>query len=140
MRLIIDTNILIAALIRDPVVRAVLLHPDLTFYAPDHLLYEIKKHEDLFLAKSGLAHPEFEAVLSMLVERVAILSHDDIREHMVEARNVMGIIDPDDATFIACALTVRNDGIWTEDRDFLKQSRIRIWSTKEILRYLREQE
>jgi predicted nucleic acid-binding protein len=136
VELIVDTNILVAGLIRDSVVRQVLLHPDFTFYAPDHLLYEIEKHKNLFLAKSKLSCPAFEAVLNMLVERVSILSHDDIQKHIGEARGIIGKIDPDDATFIACALAVKNDGIWTEDRDFSRQSKIRVWSTKELLQYL----
>ena len=127
-----------ADLLRDSVVRELLLHPDFTFYAPDHLLYEIEKHKELFLAKSKLSRPAFDSVLNMLVERVSILSHDDIQRHMGKAREIIGKIDPDDATFIACSLAVKNDGIWTEDRDFSRQSKIRIWSTKELLQYLFE--
>ena len=138
MELIVDTNILVAGLIRDSVVREILLHPDFMFYAPDHLLYEIEKHKELFLAKSKLSRPTFDTVLNMLVERVSIQSHDEIQKHIDEARGIIGKIDPDDAPIIACALAVKNDGIWTEDCDFSKQSKIRIWSTKELLQYLLE--
>ena len=50
-----------------------------------------------------------------------------------EAKKIIGDIDQDDVTFIALALAIPNNGIWTEDKHFKKQNKIKIWSTKEIL-------
>jgi len=50
----------------------------------------------------------------------------------------MGKIDRDDVPFIALALSFPNDGIWTEDRHFLKQRRVKVWRTRELLKLLKE--
>ena len=48
----------------------------------------------------------------------------------------MDMIDPKDTPFIALALAVENDGVWSEDRRFEQQSRVKVWKTKELLRRL----
>ena len=49
-------------------------------------------------------------------------------------------IDEKDAPIIACALAISNEGIWTEDKHFEKQNRIKIWKTKELEEYLEKTE
>ena len=45
---------------------------------------------------------------------------------MNEAKEIMDKIDPSDTPFIALALVVENDGIWSDDRHFEEQNRIKI--------------
>lgn len=45
-------------------------------------------------------------------------------------------IDPDDAPFLACALAICADGIWTEDAHFDRQDRVRVWKTSDLLDYI----
>jgi predicted nucleic acid-binding protein len=45
----------------------------------------------------------------------------------------MDAIDPDDTPFIALASAVENDGIWSDDKHFQQQTRIRVWQTKDLL-------
>jgi predicted nucleic acid-binding protein len=42
-------------------------------------------------------------------------------------------IDEDDTEFLALALSFQNDGIWSEDRDFQRQTAVRVWKTGELL-------
>jgi predicted nucleic acid-binding protein len=44
---------------------------------------------------------------------------------MDDAKEIMDNIDPSDTPFIALALAVENDGIWSDDEHFNKQNRIR---------------
>lgn len=43
-------------------------------------------------------------------------------------------IDPDDVVFIAADLGINNSIIWTDDKDFDKQTDIRIIKTKELVK------
>ena len=44
----------------------------------------------------------------------------------------MDIIDSKDTPFIAAALALPADGIWTFDADFNKQKEVKTFSTKEL--------
>lgn len=48
----------------------------------------------------------------------------------------MDRIDPSDTPFIALALSIESDGIWSDDDHFQMQDRVRIWKTKELVRFL----
>lgn len=56
---------------------------------------------------------------------------------MEHAKEIMGHVDIEDVVFIALALSVENDGIWTDDADFEKQTKIKIWKTGDILSILK---
>ena len=45
-------------------------------------------------------------------------------------------IDVDDAQFIATALAVENDGLWSFDDDVKRQKRVKIFSAGEIIRLI----
>ena len=50
----------------------------------------------------------------------------------------MDKIDPDDTPFIALALAVENDGIWSDDKHFEQQNRIKIWKTGALSKSIEE--
>jgi len=130
---IVDTNRIIAGLIRDSTSREILLNPNFEFYTPDFLLSEIKTHKDLIMKKGDLSERKFNTIYELLIDRINVLPKSDIMDHIDEAKQIIGNIDRDDVTFIALALAISNNGIWTEDKHFKKQNKIKIWNTKEIL-------
>jgi predicted nucleic acid-binding protein len=48
----------------------------------------------------------------------------------------MGKIDIEDVNYIALALSIENNGIWSDDKHFLKQDKIRVYRTEEIINLL----
>jgi len=48
----------------------------------------------------------------------------------------MDKIDPDDTIFVALGLSIKNNGIWSDDKHFEKQDRIKVWKTKDLLNYI----
>jgi predicted nucleic acid-binding protein len=46
MRLVIDTNVLIAALLKDSTIRLLLLSPKFTFYLPRYSFKEVEKCQE----------------------------------------------------------------------------------------------
>jgi predicted nucleic acid-binding protein len=50
-----------------------------------------------------------------------------------KAVEIMEYIDVNDSPYLALAMSFKNDGIWTEDTDFEKQTTIKVWKTKDLL-------
>lgn len=136
MILVVDTNEIISALIRDFSSRRVLLSPRFFFYTPDFTLDEINKYIPLITRKSSLPRRHVLLLINDLLQRVQIIEFDKYRNKYAEAEKIIGEVDPDDVPFIALALSISNDGIWSNDKHFLKQERIKIWTTKDLIKLI----
>jgi predicted nucleic acid-binding protein len=137
MRLVLDTNVLIASLIKDSVTRAILLLPDFEYLLPEFALEEITRHRPKIARLSGLAPEELDLLLSILLESVSVVPTERIVPHLAAAEKLIGASDPDDVPFVALALAEENDGIWSNDRAFAGLPGIRVWKTTELKAYLR---
>ena len=138
MILIIDSNVLLSGLIRNGGTRALLIDSPFELCAPETLVNEVRKYKEYILKKSGLSDEEFEILFSLLMEVVRIIPMDSYVGYIGEAEKIIGDVDKNDVVFVALALSFINDGIWSDDNDFLKQDRIRIYKTGELIRnYLR---
>ena len=138
MKLIVDTNVLISALVKKSTVRGLLLNPLFEFYVPEHCIEEIERHVGEISERSGLSVENVFLLLGVLLASVQVVPAEEVVKKYKEAEKIMGKIDRDDVPFIALALSFPNDGIWTEDKHFLKQSRVRVWRTRELLKLLAE--
>ena len=47
------------------------------------------------------------------------------------AEEIMVDIDRSDIPFVAAALSLLCDGIWSDDADLKRQKRVKVWNTKE---------
>ena len=131
--MIVDTNRLIAATLRDSSSRRVLLCDKFEFYAPTLAREELFRHRLELLEKSGLPRARFYFGLRLVLSRVRLVDGVESLPAFQLAERVMEPIDVDDAPFVALALSIENDGIWTEDRHFEKQNVVRVWKTAELL-------
>lgn len=136
MRVIIDTNSIISALIKDSSSRKIIIESGIEFYAPEEIIIEIYKHKDLILKKSDLTKKDFGILFKKLLEYIKIVPNFEVLNKEKEARNIMDHIDKNDTVFIACALCLENDGIWSDDKHFEKQRRIKIWKTDDLIRLI----
>lgn len=138
MRIVVDTNILISSLIKDSITREILLLPYMDFYLPEFALEEVEAHKVKISKLSGLSPDEIDFSLDLLLENISIVPAQTIRPYLKEAEKIIGDIDPGDIPFIALALAVDNDGIWTNDKHFKKVRKIKIWNTPELLAYIKK--
>ena len=136
MKLVLDTNVLISALLKSSATRAILLHPSFEFFLPEFGLEEIRRHKPELRKRSGLTDEAIDLLLSLLLERVAIVSATLIEPHLEHAKRLIGHRDPADIPFVAMALTITNDGLWTHDADFSHITEIKIWNTSRLIDYL----
>ena len=133
MKIIVDTNRIIAGLLKDSTCRKILLNEYFEFYTPEYLFEEIENHRNMILVKSKLNEETFQIVFELILKRVNVVPKSKFYRYYQEGVQIIGNIDMDDVPFISLALSMHNDGIWSEDKDFRKQKRIRIWSTEELI-------
>ena len=128
----IDTNVLIAGLLRESIVREILLSENIKFFLPDYSLIEINKYKKDLCEKSDYSEEEFDLMLECLLENIELIPKEEIKGYMEEAKEVMKNIDIKDSSFIATCFSTSSDGIWTFDSHFNQQDKVRIFSTKEL--------
>ena len=135
-RVVIDTNILISALIKDDSVTARIIKSGIfEIYYPEDGMFELEKYRDYIIKKrkKALQRKSFDYALSFLLESVnavpSLLYEDKIRE----AYEVMRDIDEKDTPFLALALKLQCP-IWSNDGDFEEQNLVEVYKTSYILR------
>ena len=133
MDLVVDANIIFAALIKDGLTTYILLGEKVTLYAPSFLIDEILKHESMLLQKSLRTPVEFKAILEVIKNIVHFVSPQVIEGALCDAIAISP--DPDDAQYFAVALSL-NIPIWSNDFALNAQDTIRIISTTELARLL----
>jgi predicted nucleic acid-binding protein len=69
-RLVVDTNVVAAALVKGGISRQILLVSDILFFAPDFLKVELEEHNDIFLAKSGLTADDYDKVVEAVLAKI----------------------------------------------------------------------
>jgi len=138
MKLIIDTNILISSLLKDSTTREILLNESLNFYLPEIVLSEVNKYLPYIIQKSELSEEEIKKILNTLLENLILVPIDEYEKKMDEGMKIIGNIDEKDTQFIALALSIENDGIWSNDKHFEKQKKIRVFKAVDILNLLEE--
>ena len=136
MNIVIDSNILFSALIKDSLTRKVILDYDGTFLFPSYIFEEMEKHKEELLKKSKMTAKDFNALLSLLLRKVLIVPTDSLRPYKKQAYDIVKDIDPDDVLFIACALAYPQSFLWSDDKKLRRQSIVPMLSTREMYYYL----
>lgn len=132
MRLVIDTNRIIAGLIRSSQSRRILFNPSHEFFAPGYILAEIGKHRGYLMEKARLTPEEFDLLLDLMMERVTLVPVEDFASSYPFAVSIMEKTDVDDAPFLAVGIALSLDGIWTGDRHFLRQDELPVFSNRDL--------
>ena len=138
MKLVVNTNRIIAALIRNSTSRRILLSDKFEFLTVGVTKSEIEEHKQEIIDKAKVTEEEFNKIFSLMFSKIFVVSDVTIESKMEEAKQIMDNIDPDDTPFIALALSVENDGVWSDDKHFQQQNRIQIWKTDVLIKLLEE--
>ncbi len=131
MKLVIDTNVFISALIKDSKTRRLIKEIRANLLFPEYEFEELKEHKLEIIKKSLLTEREFNILFLKLLKYVNIIPDYIIEEYKEEAFNIMGRIDEKDVQFIATALAF-NCSIWSDDKHFKKQDKVKILTTNEM--------
>jgi predicted nucleic acid-binding protein len=131
--IVLDANIFISALIKDSSTRRIIVSSDESFLFPEAIFEDIKEHRPEFLKKTGLSDSEFETLIQTLLKYVIVVPDEKTLPQKELAFELMGEIDPDDVPILATALAYEGSFIWTSDKHFQKQNKVKILSTADLL-------
>mgnify|MGYP001559791109 FL=1 len=134
MNVIIDSNELFSALIKDSTTRKIILEYDGFFLFPSFIFEEMQKHKEEILKKSRMSEEDFNKLLQLILKKVVIVPNEVLIPYRNEAFEIVKNIDPDDVLFVACALAYPNSIIWSNDGKLKKQSRVKVLNTQEIIK------
>ncbi|UHQ95366.1 MULTISPECIES: PIN domain-containing protein [Natrialbaceae] len=132
MKLVIDANVVISALIADSKTRELIvtLEPDLV--TPEFVHDEIENYTELIVDKSGM-HPDRVAqFIDLLFQYIEVVPASKFYPYIKEANAAIGETDPDDVLYVACALASDAD-IWSDDTDFDEQDIVETHSTTDVI-------
>ena len=134
MRLVVDANVLFSFFKKESKTRRLILNFEiLEPVTPSFCIEELNKHKRLICEKSKLSDSEFEEVLNDLLISVKVFSLSEYRESLSDAKTISP--DPDDIDLFALALKL-NCPIWSQEKTFKSQSRIKVFSTFDLLSIL----
>jgi len=132
MKIILDTNIFLSALIKDSTGRKILVTSGWEFYYPEISLHEVRKHQGLVMEKSGMEKHVYEKLINSLLAYTSLVPDEPIRKNVDEAKKIMAQSDENDVVFVAACLSIPHSIIWSDDVDFDRQSKVKILKSKEM--------
>ncbi|MFB6244942.1 MAG: PIN domain-containing protein [Candidatus Nanohaloarchaea archaeon] len=130
--IVVDTNILLSALISDSKTREIVVNIENQLVAPEAIYQEINKYRDLIRDKAGINEEELDELLDRLFKHIQIVSNDKIKSEKTKADQELKEVDKDDTIFLAAAIAVEGV-IWSDDKDLQKQDLVEVYTTEEIL-------
>ena len=133
MQLVIDANILFAALIARKKSLDIILRPDIEIAAPNFIKKEWKEHQEEIAKKANLSISETTAFFIILTEKVRFYTPEEIIQEIGEIKDT--IEDVDDLEYLALALKLKCP-LWSEDKDLKEQSVVNVINTQELINLL----
>jgi len=136
LTLVVDSNILFAAAIREGSNATLLLSDRLQLIAPEWIFEEFKKYEELLLKKTHRTNGEFERFLEVLGQKIEVIAETEFKPWLEEAKEKS---PANDFPFTALAKAY-NCPVWSEDKElkeFTKRNGFaEVLTTKEVLKKL----
>lgn len=134
MRFVIDTNILLSALIKDSTTRKIIVKSGWDFYYPEMSFHEVCKYKDLVLKKSGMDEVDYNKLLDLILGHINIVPDEQILKKLDRAKKVIAHVDPDDVVFVATNLSISDSIIWSDDSDFDRQDKVKVLKSEKVVK------
>ena len=136
MILIVDANVLFSALIKRSFtfdLFGLLSDKGLELRSPQYLLEEVNKRRERLLKFSKLKASELDFVTEFLLNKIKIISKSEYESFLSGAKDLAP--HAKDISYFALALKLKC-AIWSDEKAFKKQSKVKIFSTDEIVKLL----
>ena len=131
MKFVVDTNILISALLKGGLSREILTSLDFSFFTPSFALSEIIKYKEYICKESSLTEEQFNSVLNKIFEYIKIIPTEKYQSYINQSVSL--IDDNKDISFLACAIAL-NASILSDDKHFKKQKKVKVFTTEEFVK------
>ncbi len=133
MELVLDANVIFAALIKDGETRRFILLNDHSFYIPEFSFDEMLEHAKELEEKIGLPANEVGLILEHIIftAKIRIVPLSELSDFTKKAIDVC--TDPDDTAYVALAMKL-NIPLWSNDTKLKKQNAVKVYNSAEILK------
>jgi predicted nucleic acid-binding protein len=132
MKLVVDANVVISALIADSKTRELIVTLNPELLTPEVVHDEIGDQEALIVEKSGMGVERVRQFINLLFQYIETVPASEFYPYIKEAEEAVGNTDPDDVLYVACALA-RDAGVWSDDSDFDDQDLVPAFTTSEVI-------
>lgn len=132
-----DANVLVAAFLRDSTVRRIVTLGGLHLLVPEFIFEEFDRHRRALARRAGLSAEASRALLERLRRHFVVVPADLVGARLAEALRILEDVDVRDAPYLAAALAVPCDAIWSDDPHLKAQQTIPCLTTRELLETLR---
>ena len=132
MKVVIDSNRAIAALIKDSTTREILFNSIFEFVAPSHITIEINTYKNAIIQKIGIAENEFDILLSLIFQHIIIIPQKEYDKLITKLTDE--IKDPKDVPYIAACIAAKAEGIWTHDPHFMNQKKVKVFTNIDMIK------
>ena len=130
MDIVVDANVLFAALIKEDSFAYSLLFSDkFHLFTPEYIFTELGNHKEEIIEKTDRTAEEFFRLLEILKRRIVIIPLEELIPYIEEAEKLTP--DPDDMAYFALALKL-NCAIWSNDKKLKEQNKIKVYNTYEL--------
>lgn len=103
-------------------------------HVPEYLFDEIEGHRDELSKRSGQTADALEEALRILRGHVTEHEEADYVDELGKADGLLGGRDPKDIPYVALALALSADGVWTEDRELGSLGTPTVYRTSDLVR------
>jgi len=131
MDLVVDANVLFAALIKEGLSYHFLFSDKFHLFTPEYIFIEFEKHQEEILQKSERTKEDFFHLLEILKRRIVLVPLEELAPYVSEAENLTP--DSKDMAYFALALKL-NCSIWSNDKALKEQNKVLVYHTHELVR------
>lgn len=132
MKLVVDANVVISALIADSKTRELIVTLESDLLTPEFVHDEIENYEELIVEKSGMTPDRVAQFIDLLFQYIEVVPASKFHPYIEQAEEALGDTDPDDVLYVACALASDAD-IWSDDSDFEEQDVVKTYTTSDVI-------
>jgi len=133
--LIVDSGIVFTGLTGRGVTKSLLFSKNLKLFAPEYLFEELKEHLSRIKLLSSLSSGDVDSLISKLAGHINIVEKSKFEVFLDDANKL--ISDPDDTEYLALSFAMGKCQIWSNDPHFKEQSLIRVFTTAELVEFLK---
>ncbi|MFB1065542.1 PIN domain-containing protein [Natrinema sp. H-ect4] len=133
MKLVVDANVVISALIADSKTRELIVTLEADLLTPEFVHDEIENYTELIVEKSGMSPERVAKFVDLLSQYIEVVPADEFYPHIEKTEAAISETDPDDVLYVACALASDAD-IWSDDTDFDEQDIVDTHLTTDVTR------
>ncbi len=132
MELVVDANVLFAALIKESQTRRMILSTGWTFFIPEYLLGEFNRHMGVLTDKTHLTREDLNQLFDefLTTANIRIIPFTEFKRFFKEAERISP--DPDDVHYFALAIS-KHCQIWSNDSRLKNQDKVKVHSTADLL-------